>query len=183
MVIYTILLIFPSRTQSSVSLLPESLFRSLRDVFIFAATTGLMLPEETTKERPDWASWVHISSKRRSVLALYLLHWAYSVYHSLPSYDCRDLGMMPALAARYLWQADNQEQWKQLYLKWLVMWEGKQYMQWEFFTVNPGVTLDRRSELWLEDADEYGIMFMGISKSGALWCDSYRQSLSLSLLL
>lgn len=164
MVIYTILLVFPRKTQSSVSLLPEALFRSLRDVVFYAAATGLMLPEETTCERPDWKSWINITSKRRSVFALYLIHWAYSVHHSLPSYDCRDLGMMPAPAAKYLWQTESQEQWEKLYLKWLVMWDGRQYMQWEYFTIGPGVALDKRAELWLEDADEYGIMFMSIGE-------------------
>jgi hypothetical protein len=73
--------------------------------------------------------------------------------------------MMPAPAAKYLWQASSREQWEKLYLKWLVMWDGRQYMQWEYFTIGPGVALDKRAELWLEDADEFGIMFMSIGKS------------------
>jgi hypothetical protein len=70
--------------------------------------------------------------------------------------------MMPAPAAKYLWQADSQDEWARLYLRWLVMWEGKKYMQWEFVGIKPGVALDKRAELWLEDVDEYGIMFMSI---------------------
>ncbi|KAF1811539.1 hypothetical protein P152DRAFT_467154 [Eremomyces bilateralis CBS 781.70] len=165
LVIYTIILLFPSKSQRSVTLLPESLFRDLRNVVYHSVTTGLILPEESTHERPTWSSWIHVSSKRRAIFALYLIHWSYSVYHCLPSYDCKDLGMMPAPAAGYLWHARNQEEWEKLYLKWLVMWDGKEYMQWEYFTIQSGVGLDGRAQLWLEDADEFGIMFMSIGKA------------------
>jgi hypothetical protein len=72
--------------------------------------------------------------------------------------------MMPAPSASYLWHARNKEEWEKLYLKWLVMWDGEEYMQWEYFTIQPGVGLDERAQLWLEDADDFGIMFMSIGK-------------------
>jgi hypothetical protein len=38
-------------------------------------------------------------------------------------------------------------------------------MQWEFMYIKPGVALDDRTERWLEDADEFGILFMSIGWS------------------
>jgi hypothetical protein len=72
--------------------------------------------------------------------------------------------MMPAPAASYLWHARSRDEWDKLYLKWMVMWDGEEYMQWEYFTIQSGVGLNERAQLWLEDADEFGIMFMSIGK-------------------
>jgi hypothetical protein len=54
---------------------------------------------------------------------------------------------MPAPAASYLWHARNQDEWEKLYLKWLVTWDGEEYMQWEYFAIQPGVGLNARAQL------------------------------------
>jgi hypothetical protein len=91
-----------------------------------------------------------------------MLHWAYSVYHGLPSFDCHDLGFMPAPAAKFLWQANTKKQWEAFYKRWLIQWNGREYLQNEFEDVKPGVILARRTQMWLEDADELGILFLSI---------------------
>ncbi len=49
-----------------------------------------------------------------------------------------------------------------LYKRWLNQWEGCEYLQGEFNDVKPGVILDSRTQMWLEDADELGVMFLSI---------------------
>lgn len=124
-----------------------------------------MLPEENTHERPSWSSWKHIEAKRRATMTLYLMSWCYAVHHGLPSYDCRELNLVPGTAARFLWQARSKEEWEKLYLKWLCSWNGREFMQWELCSISPGLGLDDRAEQWLEDADEFGIMLLSVSKS------------------
>jgi hypothetical protein len=160
--LYTVMLMFPGLGQISVSLVDPAIFLALRKVVSYVARTGMMLVEERDNERPSWESWVHITAKRRAVFTLYLLHWSYSVYHSLPSFECSQLGFMPAPAPKFLWQADSIEKWEDMYTRWLAQWGDCPYMMREFAAIQASATLERRSEIWLEDADELGILFFSI---------------------
>jgi hypothetical protein len=113
---------------------------------------------------PKWEEWLGVNFRRRAVFSLYLLNWSYSVYHCLPSLACEELAFIPAPTAKILWQARSEEEWKFLYARWLKDWDRCGYLQGEFLLIEPGIKLDERTERWLEEADEFGIMFMGISK-------------------
>jgi hypothetical protein len=75
---------------------------------------------------------------------------------------------MPALAPRYLWHEGNEEKWEKLYSKWLVAWDGDEYMQWEHGDIQPGLGMNERAQKWLEDADELGLLFMSIGESSSI---------------
>jgi len=162
--IYTIILLFPSNEQTALPLLEEGMFRQLRLIVYHAAGSGLILDEETSHTRPPFETWVHITTKRRAILTLYLIHWSYSVYHRLPSFDCKELGFMPAPCAGYLWRETNKVRWEGLYTRWLAQWDGDDYYQWEFYSIEEGVRIGHRAEKWFEDADEFGMIFMAIGK-------------------
>ncbi|KAG0649493.1 Ergochrome cluster transcriptional regulator [Hyphodiscus hymeniophilus] len=124
LIIYTILLIFPSHDQHAVPSIDPSIFIGLQQVVYFTAGTGITLQEETDHVVPSWDAWIHVTSKRRVIFSLYLLHWAYSVHHRLPSFNCDELGFMPAPAAKFLWQASTKSDWERLYKRWLAQWDG-----------------------------------------------------------
>lgn len=158
------MLLFPSKSEHSLTLLENDMFTQIRNLVYRVASTGLVLKEEADHIRPSWEAWIQVTSKRRVLLTLYLIHWSYSVYHCLPSFNCRDLGLMPAPAAKYLWQATEKKQWGPLYNQWLAQWENSEYYQWEFHNVSTGVGMNSRAEMWLEDADEFGMLFVSIGK-------------------
>ena len=161
--IYTIILFFPSQDQEYLPIVDQSVFAKIQKVVYYIADTGLVIQEETDHLVPTWEAWVHVSSKRRAVFTLYMLHWSYSVYHRLPSFNCDELGFIPAPAAKFLWQASDRHQWESLYKRWLIQWNDCECIQHEFTMVKSGVPLDRRTQMWLEDADELGILLMSIS--------------------
>lgn len=158
------MLVFPTKTQLAIPQVDESIFSSVLQIVYYTAKSGLMLQEETDHAIPSWKAWIHITSKRRAVFALYLLHWSYSVYHKVQSFDCSELGFMPAPCAKFLWEAKSKEQWEVLYKKWLAQWDGCEYLQYEFCHIKPGVMLNERAQRWLEDADELGVLFSSICK-------------------
>ncbi|KAL2813047.1 hypothetical protein BDW59DRAFT_35202 [Aspergillus cavernicola] len=159
--IYLIILLFPTGTARPT--LPEAnLFRRIQDLVNYSAGTGLFLPEEREQMRPTWSAWVHVTAKRRAVLALYLLRFAYSVFHNVPPFNCRELGFMPAPAARVLWHAQTEQEWNSLYIKWLARWSGHVYIQGEFDRIQPGIKMEDRAEKWLEETDEFGMIMMSI---------------------
>jgi hypothetical protein len=159
---YTIMLMYPGYMQMSVSLVDPSVFLCVQGIVSHVARTGLMLTQERDNVRPSWQAWVHVTAKRRAVFSLYLLHWSYAVYHDLPSFQCSDLGFMPAPAPKFLWQCSSQAEWQDMYNRWMAQWENVPYMMYEFAGVQAGTSLDRRTEIWLEDADELGILFFSI---------------------
>jgi hypothetical protein len=165
LVMYTIILMFPGCDQVSVSLVDPAIFLCLQRVVSYVACTGLMLAEEKENIRPPWKLWVHVTSKRRAVFSLYLLHWSYSVYHNLESFACRQLGFMPAPAPKFLWQAETEHRWEELYDRWLAQWGDCPYMMGEFHNIRAGTSLERRTEMWLEDADELGVLFFTIGNT------------------
>src|SRR3954471_24991051 len=69
---------------------------------------------------------------------------------------------MPAPAAKYLWASTDRKQWESLYTRWLAQWDGSDFYQWEFFEITSGVRMTDRAEMWLEDADEFGMIFVSI---------------------
>ncbi|KAH0523109.1 hypothetical protein TsFJ059_008159 [Trichoderma semiorbis] len=128
------------------------------------ASTGLFLDQESNHTLPSWKEWAMVSAKRRTIVGLHHLEFAWSLRFGYPILTCFELGPFPAPAARYLWQSDREEEWRRLYKDWLKQWaDGGSYKMTELFRVNGSKesdALDPRSELWLAEADEFGMMLM-----------------------
>ncbi|OKL55961.1 hypothetical protein UA08_08586 [Talaromyces atroroseus] len=161
-VIYTIILLSPSESSQSPATNDDLVFRKVEHLVCHVVRGGLFLKEERAQTRPCWEAWIHVTSKRRAVLSLYLLHWAYSVFHKVPCFDCRDLGFMPAPAPKMLWQAHTEQEWNTKYIHWLSRWSGQIYLQAEFGDIPPGAALNPRAEKWLGEADEFGFVMLSI---------------------
>ncbi|PSN61532.1 hypothetical protein BS50DRAFT_153238 [Corynespora cassiicola Philippines] len=162
LVMLIIMLMFPARDQAAVCLLDPALFLAVQKLITYAASTGLIIPEEVKNKRPLYECWIHTTAKRRALFCLYLLHWSYSVYHGLRSFSCAQLNFMPAPAPKFLWHADSKEKWGKLYDRWLVEWNYNPFMMREFRAILAGASLEPRAETWLEETDELGILFFTI---------------------
>ncbi|KAG5294387.1 C6 finger domain-containing protein [Histoplasma ohiense] len=157
--IYTLILLFPCNEQTTVSLLDDKLVKHLKTIIHYVLSTGMVIEEEINRTRPLWDCWISVTCKRRAVMGLYCIYWAYSAYHGMAGFDCSELNHIPAPAPKYLWQATNKEQWESLYNRWLAQWDGPYYRQGELFTITPGARMDKRAELWFEEVDEFGMLF------------------------
>ncbi|KAK4061454.1 hypothetical protein Trihar35433_9781 [Trichoderma harzianum] len=128
------------------------------------ASTGLFLEQESNHKLPSWKEWAIVSAKRRTIVGLHHLEFAWSLRFGYPILTCFELGPFPAPAARHLWQSDREEEWERLYKDWLKQWaDGGSYKMTELFRVNGSKesdALDARSELWLAEADDFGMMLM-----------------------
>lgn len=133
-------------------------------------STGLVLREERNHTRPpSWKAWVHVTCKRRAIVTLYLLYWSFAVYSGIPSRSCGILGPLPASAPKFLWQATSAEEWEVLYNRWLVKWDDGCFLQGELDNISPGIVMNRRAEMWLEEADEFGLLIMSIGEFGDIY--------------
>ncbi|KAL7956804.1 hypothetical protein V8C34DRAFT_199032 [Trichoderma compactum] len=127
------------------------------------ASTGLFLEQESNHTLPPWKEWAIVSAKRRTIISLHHLEFAWSLRSGYPILTCFELGPFPAPAAGYLWKSGREEEWQRLYNDWLKQWPEGSYKLMELFRVNgsnESDALDARSELWLAEADEYGMMLM-----------------------
>ncbi|KAI1737482.1 hypothetical protein F4680DRAFT_428763 [Xylaria scruposa] len=162
LMILLILLLFPSNRQGTMSVIPGHIFTAVKQMADYVLSTGMLLHEEASHVCPPWRIWAHIEAKRRTVVSIYFFHWAYSVYHGQRHFNCLQLGRMLAPGPKWLWQAKDEKTWTNLYGRWLAQWDGKELIQAEFFLVENGPVMDPRVEMWLEDADELGILMMSI---------------------
>ncbi|KAK8043349.1 hypothetical protein PG993_005779 [Apiospora rasikravindrae] len=150
--------------QGSGVKLQAELVTQLWDVKERLAGTGLFLAEESNHTRPRWRSWAAVSAKRRTILAMHHFEWAWSLRTGYPVLTCFELAAVPAPVAGYLWRETNETRWESLYDDWLRVWKDGVYKIGEFFHIQAEGSLDPRSEKWLSEADEFGMMLMAESK-------------------
>jgi hypothetical protein len=165
MVIYMIIILFPVKNQASVSVVDMAILANLQQLVNYVGSVGLMIEEERQHIRPTWEDWVMITSRRRAVVSLYLIHWSLSAYHGLPFFNCDELGFMLAPAPKLLWQATSREEWESHYSHWLADWEQQEFLHGELAKIKPGVSMDERAEKWLVETDELGMLLMSLGKS------------------
>jgi hypothetical protein len=127
--------------------------------------TGLFLDDESRNTTPPWQDWAIVAAKRRTILALHHVEWAWSLLHGYPVLTCFELGPLPAPSPGFLWREENQTQWEKLYKSWLRRWPASSYKMWELFRAGSGDGLGARGEMWLAEADEFGMMIAAESKS------------------
>ncbi|KAI1827027.1 hypothetical protein F4861DRAFT_536502 [Xylaria intraflava] len=156
------ILVFPTSRQTTLSIVPGHIFAGVRDMAFYVLSTGLTLHEEAASIRPTWRLWAHMEAKRRTLVLIYFLHWAYSVHHGTRHLNCLQLARVPAPAPKWLWQATDEKTWMGLYTRWLVMWDGSGLKYYELFLVEDGPVMDSRAEMWFEDADELGLLMMAM---------------------
>ncbi|CAH0024940.1 unnamed protein product [Clonostachys rhizophaga] len=162
LLLLTILLFGLNRTGSDKAQTIEAeLIVKVWDVKSSVAGTGILLDEEQSHVLPTWREWALVSAKRRTIQALHHLEWAWSLVRGYPVLTCFELGPLPAPTAGYLWNENEELQWKQSYTRWLDVWKiGGGYKLGELFNIDPGDDLNSRTEMWLAEVDEFGMVLM-----------------------
>lgn len=166
-VIYAVLCLFPDEEDSvRPEISEEKLILDISEFSLQLASSGLALHEETADGQiPQWHDWAIMSAKRRTILTVYMLTWAWSVLRNYPSFYCHELQLMFAPSPKALWQAQKEAEWLSLYRKWFQKWKGDGYRIGELLSISPKQMIDRRTEDWLEEVDEFGMLLMSQGKT------------------
>jgi hypothetical protein len=137
---------------------------SLRELGFYVNQQILVLPEEKAHTRPLWKEWVLVECKRRTLLCLNLFIWINAIHSGFSNFPCAEADCVPAPAGKVLWNMASQEKWEISYDRWLGRWAGLgSYSFVDIQKSRLGLNLDVRSEMWSEEADEFGIMFMALT--------------------
>ncbi|CAG9954629.1 unnamed protein product [Clonostachys rosea f. rosea IK726] len=132
------------------------------------ANTGMFIKEEIDHVLPMWEDWAIVSAKRRTILALHHIEWVWSLLQGYPILTCFELAPLPAPSAGYLWSKIDEASWKRQYVDWLAQWKDGGYKMGELFNIKHGESLEARSEMWLAEVDEFGMLLM--SEINAVSC-------------
>lgn len=124
------------------------------------AETGLFLVESSDRRHPLWHHWAMANAKQRTFMGLTHLELAWSIYHGYPPFPCHALGPLPAPAPGLLWREADEQRWEQLYDEWQLKWSDGSYTMAECITLDAIGSWDARTELWLAEADEFGMVLM-----------------------
>lgn len=169
---YAILILFPNDNFHSLGSSEEQLILDISELSLQLASSGLALPEETNgDEAPLFQDWTLMAAKRRTILIIYMITYAWSVQRNYPTFHCFELHLMYAPASRSLWQAQTDKAWLPLYLESLSKWKHEGYRIGEMFSISPTGVLDKRTEAWLEEVDEFGMLLMSLGKNWPQYFD------------
>jgi hypothetical protein len=106
------------------------------------------------------------------MMGLYCFEWMNAMLNNTGAFLCTEIDFMPAPTGKVLWNCPTQEKWESAYDRWLERWAGMGlYTIGELTHIRPGANLDLRSEMWLEEADEFGVMYMALGKN---YCHLHR---------
>lgn len=167
LIILLILLLFNASPQASLDIeypLDADLIVQSWDVTQALASTGLYLDAESQNLAPSWRQWAIVSAKRRTIVALHHVEFAWSMLRGYPPLTCFELGPLPAAAPGFLWREEDEMRWGALYKSWLRRWSSGTYKMAELFRAGSGDGLGVRGEMWLAEADEFGMMIAAESK-------------------
>uniref|UniRef100_A0A8H7KDX4 Zn(2)-C6 fungal-type domain-containing protein n=1 Tax=Bionectria ochroleuca TaxID=29856 RepID=A0A8H7KDX4_BIOOC len=160
-IIYAIALLFPAPHQPPSRMFDLSTLAALKEFGEYIRSGTVMMPEEVSHTRPPWQQWLQVSCKRRSLICLYCFEWMNAMLNNFQSFPCTNAEYMPTPAGKVLWEITAQEKWEVAYDRWLGRWAGLDvFTLGDLENMMPGPTLDLRSEMWLEEADELGILLM-----------------------
>ncbi|KAF2837620.1 hypothetical protein M501DRAFT_995592, partial [Patellaria atrata CBS 101060] len=95
-----------------------------------------------------------------------MFDWAYCVLQGSPKFQCEELGGVPMPASKALWQARSSEEWEGIYLKRLARWKGAPMLMAEFTELGSEYP-EERLEMWVEEADEFGIIMTALGTCSA----------------
>lgn len=128
------------------------------------SATGLFLDDDGPDHPPPWRDWAICTAKHRTILALHHLEWAWSLRHGYPVLTCFELGPMPAPAPGFLWREEDEGRWGEAYVAWRRRWPADIYRMGELFRAASGDGMGLRGDMWLAEADEFGVMVAAESK-------------------
>jgi hypothetical protein len=162
-----ILALYPMSAPSTAPQKRLSIF-SIQTISTRLCQTGLIDRDEIINARPTWEAWVLVATKRRVVFALYAIECVFCDTNKIPRHDCHDLDFMPAPSSKTLWQGRNMNEWEwcKLYERQMEKWAGRGGLQMSDFLPKDKTREDEeRYVMWLEEADEFGMMALGVGES------------------
>jgi hypothetical protein len=67
-------------------------------------------------------------------------------------------------APKLLWEARDRDERQSYYNRWLVDWEGKEYLHGEITDIKPPISLYKRTEKWLEETGDLGMILIALGR-------------------
>jgi hypothetical protein len=168
-IIYAIILLFPIPQKPPSKMFDLQILASLKQIGLGLRRGKMILPEELSHQRPSWKSWVLVNCKRRALSVLSCLEWMNAMLNNFTNFPCDEDHHAPSTCSKTLWNIDNEESWKAAYDRFLGRWAGLEiYTVGDLRGTKPGPTLDQRSEMWLGEADELGMLFMTLGENAKI---------------
>lgn len=155
-----------------------SLITSLHDLAARVSTAGVVCPEEVGQlpaAVPKWEGWILAEAKRRTIYCVYMFEDLYNHENEAVSYLGEELGLLPAPASKWVWQAKDKDSFALEFSEWTKVWDGGRCLAIaEFWPRGVGDTLsDLEAQEWQrkreerimrysEAVDEFGMFLLAI---------------------
>ncbi|KAJ6135947.1 hypothetical protein N7512_001107 [Penicillium capsulatum] len=148
----------------NTSLVDDSSLITIQNLAFRTAKAGFTCKAELSHMAPTWESWIIASSKRRTLLTMYLFTNVYNFDKGIPNFLSKELGNALAPESKVLWEASDRLSWTREYNRYLSKWEDGLLQLSELWqSPETGSEAKRkRIERWLQAADEFGMMLFAV---------------------
>jgi hypothetical protein len=99
----------------------------MHDLAFRTAKAGFTCKAELSHVAPTWESWIIASSKRRSLLTMYLFTNVYNFGKGIPNFLSKELGNLLAPESKVLWEASDRLSWTKEYNLKLAKWNAADF--------------------------------------------------------
>ncbi|KAG8631994.1 hypothetical protein KVT40_001134 [Elsinoe batatas] len=143
----------------------------LQEIASWSCKKGLECTSIGTNDRPEWAEWIVVEAKRRTLYTMYLFDNMLSSRNDLPSFISEELSGLRAPGGNDLWRASERKDWIKAYDDSMREWQDKPLQINELWPLPADSSesehrrQSERIEKWLEQADEYCIMLYAMTSS------------------
>ncbi|KAF7166053.1 hypothetical protein CNMCM5623_009968 [Aspergillus felis] len=148
----------------NTSLVDDSSLITMHDLAFRTAKAGFTCKAELSHVAPTWESWIIASSKRRTLLTMYLFTNVYNFGKGIPNFLSKELGNILAPESKVLWEASDRLSWTKEYNRYLSNWQNGMLQISELWrSPETGSEAKRkRIERWLQATDEFGMMLFAV---------------------
>ncbi|PWW77067.1 hypothetical protein C7212DRAFT_278367 [Tuber magnatum] len=133
---------------------------SMETMAVNVGVSSLVAKGELEGVRPAWEDWIIAESKRRTMIALYMLDGSYHYAHNIPTFTCGELNEMLLPTPTTLWQSRERSKWEYEYESYLSDLRGRRLPKLADILSTDRAYLN--IEEWVVGMDSFGVTVLAM---------------------
>ncbi|CUS12225.1 unnamed protein product [Tuber aestivum] len=136
---------------------------SIETMAVNVGISSLFAEGELEGVRPAWEDWIIAESKRRTMLALYMLDGSFHYAHNIPTFTCGELNEILLPTPTALWQSRERSKWEYEYENYLSDLRGRRLPKMADILSTERTYLN--IEEWVGGMDNFGVTVLAMVES------------------
>ncbi|KAG0642016.1 hypothetical protein HOY80DRAFT_1038018 [Tuber brumale] len=136
---------------------------SMETMAVNVGVSSIVAKGELEGVRPAWEDWIIAESKRRTMVALYMLDGSFHYAHNIPTFTCGELNEILLPTPTILWQSRERSKWEYEYENYLSDLRGRRLPKMADILSTEPTYLN--IEEWVGGMDNFGVTVLAMVES------------------